>query len=110
MKDSSLLVAELRSHCRSDTVCWACRYVVVTRPVRQGRLKLALEEVLSMTVDTPTSRSAPGTTSHVSAFMDLATTYHCTVRLRLPFRQQFTFGLSGLRSLGASNAPFPSGK
>ena len=36
----------------------ARRYVVVTRPVRQGRLKLALEEVLSMTVDTPSSRSA----------------------------------------------------
>lgn len=32
----------------------ACRYVVVTRPVRQGRLKLALEEVLSIHVDTPT--------------------------------------------------------
>ena len=36
----------------------ARRYVVVTRPVRQGRLKLALEEVLSMTVATPSSRSA----------------------------------------------------
>ncbi|BDA47022.1 probable sensor histidine kinase GacS [Coccomyxa sp. Obi] len=30
-------------------------YVVVTRPARQGRLKLALEEVLSMQVDTPLS-------------------------------------------------------
>ena len=30
------------------------RYVVVTRPVRQGRLKLALEEVLSIHMDTPT--------------------------------------------------------
>ena len=42
----------------------ACRYVVVTRPVRQGRLKLALEEVLSMTVDTPTSRSALSPSLH----------------------------------------------
>ncbi len=38
--------------------CVVCRYVVVTRPARQGRLKLALEEVLSMTVDTPLSRCA----------------------------------------------------
>lgn len=37
--------------------------MVVTRPVRQGRLKLALEEVLSMTVDIPTSRSGPVFTS-----------------------------------------------
>ena len=29
---------------------------MVTRPARQGRLKLALEEVLSMQVDTPLSR------------------------------------------------------
>ena len=37
------------------TAAAAHRYVVVTRPIRQGRLKLALEEVLSMHVDTPTS-------------------------------------------------------
>ncbi len=67
VKHHSLVGAFLRSRCRSDMACWACRYVVVTRPVRQGRLKLALEEVLSMTVDTPTSRSAPSTASHATA-------------------------------------------
>jgi hypothetical protein len=35
-------------------------YVVVTRPVRQGRLRLALEEVLSMQLDSSTSSSDGG--------------------------------------------------
>ena len=33
--------------CCPDVTSWICRYAIVTRPVRQGRLKLALEEVLT---------------------------------------------------------------
>ena len=39
--------------------CW-CRYVIVTRPVRQGRLMLALEEVLAMQLDEEPSADAAG--------------------------------------------------
>ena len=105
-----LIGALLRSHCKSERACWVCRYAVVTRPVRQGRLKLALEEVLSMTVDTPTSRSALSTASHAFIPMSLTATmcHHTVVRFQLSARQQLTFGLSGLHSLGAAGANRPS--
>lgn len=46
----------------------ARRYVVVTRPVRQGRLKLALEEVLSAPLFAP----APGAAAPDEAVPGLA--------------------------------------
>ena len=77
----------------------------MTRPVRQGRLKLALEEVLSMTVDTPTSRSAPSTLPHMHAPTSLATMcHHIVVSLQTPSPQQLHMVLSGLHSLDAALA------
>lgn len=43
--------------------CCACRYVIVTRPVKQGRLALALEEVLAMQLhDVPQAASTASLT------------------------------------------------
>lgn len=50
---------------------WLCRYTVVTRPIRQGRLKLALEEVLSAPLSAPAPDSdAPNSGSSGSGFED----------------------------------------
>lgn len=47
------------------------RYTVVTRPIRQGRLKLALEEVLSAPLAAPAPDSdAPNSGSSGSGFED----------------------------------------
>lgn len=37
----------------TPVLCCCCRYVIVMRPLRQGRLKLALEELLSTQVEGP---------------------------------------------------------
>ena len=53
------------------SLVWLCRYTVVTRPIRQGRLKLALEEVLSAPLAAPAPDSdAPDSGSSGSGFED----------------------------------------
>lgn len=54
------------------TLCIQCRYAIVTRPVRQGRLKVALEEVLT-TQPNPSDSAPPIQAPLTAAAMAAAT-------------------------------------